>query len=271
VTYTGAATVAKYAQTVTLYNDAFYVIGGYTGSTYVTTTQMFTISTSTWTDLTSTGFTARAAHTANLYNGKVYIIGGMTSGTTYTSTVYAYTISSNTWAAITADGDTFTARAYHTATLLNDAIYVIGGRPTPSTYLSDVMKFDIVTSTWTTLTTMDNVLGHHTATLYNNLIYVICGETSPDPTYLSKVFTYNVATNTITTIAYSGMISPRSGHAAVLYNNIIYVIAGEDSGGRRSDIVKFVHDAPGILLLLPLPSILMLPLPLLILILILPL
>lgn len=240
--------MAKQGQSVTLYNDALYVIGGYT-TTYVISTQKFTISTSTWSDLTSTGFSVRAYHTANLHNAKIYVIGGMSSSTAYLNDIRVYTISSNTWATITADGDTFTSRAYHTATTFNDAIYVWGGVTTSAVYLNNIMKYDTITNTWTQLNTMDNVLAHHTAVLYNNIIYVVCGKTA-DNVYSDKAFTYNIATNTITTIAYaSGTVSPFSDHASTLYNSIIYVFGGEDIDGRRSDVVQFVHDAPGILLL----------------------
>ena len=109
-------------------NNIIYVIGGYdTASGVMGGFQKYDISNNTWTNLPTTGFTARERVASVLLDGKIYTFGGDKAAgqpDNNTNVVEIYDISANSWSS----GIPMDVSACHmSAVTLNDKIYVIGG------------------------------------------------------------------------------------------------------------------------------------------------
>jgi Kelch motif len=119
------------------------VAGGYTGSGYTSSAELYDPSSGTWTPTTSmTG--VRFYHTATLLpNGKLLAAGGY-GGSSLTNTAELYDPGSATWNPV---GSMFTARYEYTASLLpNGNILVAGGFNGGA--LADVEIYNRLTGTW---------------------------------------------------------------------------------------------------------------------------
>jgi N-acetylneuraminic acid mutarotase len=229
VTTSGTFT-GRYGHSATLYNDGIYVIGGrtFTSNVGLPDVLLFTISTSTWSTITTNGatFPGRCYHTATLYNDEIYVIAGQNDDSGYQKNdVFKFSISTSTWTSITYTG-TFDKIVGHTATLYNDEIYVIGGNKYGGGFLNYVRKFTIATNVWTTITYSGtfNARYLHTATLYNDVIYVIAGLYAN--TNFNDMYMYDITTSSWTTIVYTGSFTYRGYHTAVYYNDNIYIHGG---------------------------------------------
>jgi N-acetylneuraminic acid mutarotase len=135
------------------------------------------------------------------------------------------------------DSGTFTTRRAAPGVYYNGAIYVIGGL-TGTTKLKDVMKFNINTNAWTSVSTSSTVFTErrsHTATLYNDVIYVIGGIYS---SALNTVFKFTIATSVWAQLSSTGFTA-RYAHTATLHNDNIYVIGGYSGSGYLSDVAKY--------------------------------
>jgi N-acetylneuraminic acid mutarotase len=66
-------------------NNKIYCIGGYSGSSYLRTNEVYDPLANTWTTTTNMP-TARCYLAIGVVNGKIYAIGGATTGASYVST-----------------------------------------------------------------------------------------------------------------------------------------------------------------------------------------
>jgi N-acetylneuraminic acid mutarotase len=116
-----------------------------------------------------------------------------------------------------------TARQHMASSVVDEKLYVIGGRPTgKSSNLNVNEVFDPKSNSWTTLAPMPTERGGIAAAAVNGEIYVFGGE-SPDTTF-NAVEKYSPQKNVWT--ADVPMPTPRHGLAAVSVGNNIFVIGG---------------------------------------------
>jgi hypothetical protein len=117
-----------------------------------------------------------------------------------------------------------------------------------------VKKFDISSSTWTSVTTTGSVFTgriYSTAILYNDYIYLLTGYDGSIAT--NDIIVFNIGTGSFSiAIPYSGYFSNRYYFAAALYMNDIYIIGGgyysSASGGSAifyNDMYKLSDIKPG--------------------------
>jgi hypothetical protein len=126
------------------------------------------------------------------------------------------------------------ARAYHTATLLDDGRVLIVGGPS-STAATEL--FDPVSETFSAGPTMTSRRYLHTATKLPSGDVLIAGG-SANPGTLASVEIYRAATGTLERIA--DMPGPRAGHTATLLNDgTVLLVGGTDNVGRLSSAVIF--------------------------------
>jgi N-acetylneuraminic acid mutarotase len=172
-----------------------YVIGGGDGSdgAQVSTVEAYDPVTDTWTrkaDMPS----AREFLTTSVVDGKIYAIGGQVEyqvpNATF-SAVEVYDPAIDTW---TRKADIPLPRVGHTAGVLNNMIYIFGGRSTPvtGTPTSAVFAYDPAADTWTSREDMPYVVGSTAASAVDRRIYLVGGSsvTYPFSPVLSTVWEF---------------------------------------------------------------------------------
>ena len=248
IVYTGTF-LARNDHTATLFGKAIYVLGGACcGGTDVPDTILkFDIDTNNWSNVPFTGtYTSRWLPTATLVGGFIYLIGGyrLTAGTFF-SDILAFDIVKSKWKTIPYSG-TFISRRGHTATLYNNAIYIVGG--SGPAYLTDISKYDIGSSRrtkvgemygtgrWAHQVILDQFL------LSGPIIYIIGGQSAS--TIFNDVVIYDITTAISTSIILSGQYEARGFLTATSISNIIYIIAGEASSTYYNDVKQLTITAP---------------------------
>jgi hypothetical protein len=190
-------------------------------------------------------FPSRRQHTSLVYNNEMWVIGGWSY--TYDSTGMGRSnIMNNIW--FSADGVTwtestpaaaFSARYGHSSVVFDNKMWVMGGdtnkdQPTPT---NDVWNSsDGVTWTQVTANAGFSPRCCHSSVVFDNKMWVMGGDTNKDsPTPTNDVWNSTDGV-TWTQVTANAGFSPRYGHSSVVFDNKMWVIAGEsNSGGERSD------------------------------------
>jgi len=142
-----------------------------------------------------------------------------------------------------------TARAGAVAAVIDNGIFVIGGRLSTSgpcsggPYLGTVEKYDIDTDAWSTVAPLPNPRSDLAAVAHGGKIFVFGGCTGPasSPSVTNEVDMYDPQTNTWTTLA--PMPTQRASLVAGHSGNLIYAIGGTD--GVSALNVNEVYDISG--------------------------
>ncbi len=235
-------------QTSILYNGYLYVMGGYEGGTgtYLNEVLMAPIgdygglTIGPWT--TTTPFaTGRGWHTSSVYNGYLYVIGGIASGSVCLNDVqYAPINADGTLGAWTTASSFASPRHSHTSAAYNGYLYLAGGRD-QSNYFNDVqmavINLDGTIGPWTSSLSFPTPRCGHTSFAHNGSLYIIGGlDSGSSPLSDCK---YSVANPKGTIGQWStttGFATPRSAHAAVSYNDYLYILGGGNDTERFNDV-----------------------------------
>jgi hypothetical protein len=179
----------------------------------------------------------RAYHTATLLeNGMVLVAGGQGGNSTPTALASAelYDPASETWIVT---GRLNTARASHTATLLqNGMALVAGGFGTNSHILASAELYDPASGTWTATGRLNTERYLHTATLLQNGMVLVAGGVPRRFTVLASAELYDPASGTWT--ARGRLNTARRDHTATLLQNGMVLVAGgaENPPAERVDV-----------------------------------
>ncbi|KAI9708917.1 MAG: Negative regulator of mitotic exit [Bogoriella megaspora] len=136
---------------------------------------------------------ARTNHTMVTWGDKLYLFGG-TDGINWFNDVWTYDPRSNSWTHQECIGYIPAAREGHASALVQDVMYVFGGRTEEGTDLGDLAAFRISTRRWYTFQNMGpapSPRSGHTMTAYGKQIVVLAGEPSSaprDPAELSQAY-----------------------------------------------------------------------------------
>ncbi|SLM34847.1 Kelch-type beta propeller [Lasallia pustulata] len=136
---------------------------------------------------------ARTNHTIISWKEKLYLFGG-TNGTQWFNDVWSYDPRVNGWTQLDCIGYIPATREGHSAALVNDVMYIFGGRTEEGTDLGDLAAFRITSRRWYTFQNMGpspSPRSGHSMTAFGNLIVVLAGEPSSaprDPGELSLVY-----------------------------------------------------------------------------------
>lgn len=124
---------------------------------------------------------------------------GGTNGTQWFNDVWTYSPTANAWTQQDCIGYIPAPREGHSAALVNDVMYIFGGRTEEGTDLGDLAAFRIPSKRWYTFQNMGpspSPRSGHSMTAYRDKIVVLAGEPSSaprDPSELSMVYVLDTA------------------------------------------------------------------------------
>jgi N-acetylneuraminic acid mutarotase len=215
-----AMSSARTRHTATLLSSGkVLVAGGYNGSTYLSSAEVYDPATNTWSSAGSMA-SGRSFHTATrLPSGKVLVTGGY-NGSSALATAQLYDPVTNTWSSA---GSMATARYEHTATLLNTGKVLVAGGYNGSATFAQAEVYNPATNTWSSAGSMAEARNEHTATLLNSgKVLVTGGWNSTAQLYSTEV--YDPATNAWSPAG--SLSTPLGFHTATLLNSGKVLLAG---------------------------------------------
>ena len=236
---TGSLITARTNHTATLLpNGNVLVAGGYNGSIFLTSAEVYDPASGSWT-ATGNLNTARGSHTATLLpNGKVLVAGGNNASGILTS-AELYDPASGSW---TATGTLNTARDLHTATFLPNGKVLVAGGTNGSAYLTSAELYDPASGSWTATGSLNTARGSHTATLLPNGKVLVAGG-SNGSSALTSAELYDPASGSWT--ATGNLNTARDLHTATLLPNGKVLVAGGVIGSSALTSAELYDPASG--------------------------
>ena len=246
-----------YSQAVVTKNRV-YLLGGYTGSAYVTTVYTAPINSDgtlgTWTTGTNLPVNAGQGFSQVLVtNSRVYLIGGQNGATSILSTVYSSPINSDgtlgTWVA---DSNTPTPTWDAQAISTNSRAYVLGGSD-GSAYISTVytalINSDGTLGTWTTASSLPGILGNSQAVVTKNRVYLLGGQVAFGGVRVSTVYTAPINSDGTLGTWTTGTSLPDAWEysQAVVTKNRVYLIGGVNLSAYQSTVYTAPINSDGTL------------------------
>ena len=237
---TTSFTTTRYGHTSVVYNGYLYMIGGWSGSLYLSDVQYATINgdgtIGSWTATTSFT-TARYFHTSVVYNGYLYVLGGY-NGAYLNDVQYAPINGDGTIGSWTATTSFTTPRRSHASVAYNGYLYVIGGWNGAA--INNIQYAPInsngTVGTWTSTTTMPVALFAIVSASYNGYLYIIGGNTGT--AYSNEVRYAPINSNgTIGTFnTTTAFTTARDSHTSVAHSGYLYVIGGVGATAYLNDV-----------------------------------
>ena len=243
---------SRYKHASTVYDGKLWVFGGYgyqdiSSDSYLEDV-WYSQDGATWVNATSDApWKGRAGHCVVVLNDTMYLIGGFAvdeddndeDTNHYMSDVWSSTDGEN-WTEVTADA-AFGDRAYHAAVVVNDTIYVIGGRKNGTYYYDDIWK-SADGETWTEVSLSDEdreILKERAAMAVatdGDYIYIQGGYTSDyelaqvDQTDWKKIRRFDTVNNTVEKMSRPGGSSygNRAMMKMVNYDGRFFLFSGAD-------------------------------------------
>ncbi len=209
-----------------------YVLGGYPSSRVtVTSVQIYDSATDSWT--LGPSLPGPVNHTTAVsVNGKLYVLGGQSTaagGGPFLDTVFEFDPLIGEWAL---KAPMPRARGGGAAAVVNDRIYVAGGRPPHGT---DFAVYDPLADSWTVLPDVPTGRNHIAAAAINGLVYVVGGRFGSGfrSEMTNVVEVYNPLTNLWTEVA--PMPTVRGGINAAVVNGCLHIFGGEGGSGMFAE------------------------------------
>jgi len=175
-------------------------------------------------------------HTAvSTYNGKLFVVGGYTivdEERTPTDKLFSYNPSTDKWEELKSMPK---ARGALTANFIDGILYAIGGEDSSKKTLKKTEAYDPTTNTWSTKSSMPTPRHHIASIADDGKIYVIGGRQTGEDLgqNVDANEVYDVKSDTWNSL--QPMPTQRSGLAAAIFNDSIYVFGGEDPFNESSE------------------------------------
>jgi N-acetylneuraminic acid mutarotase len=230
-------------------NGKIYAIGGFSD---LNNTEEYDPLTDNWT-IKAAMPSPRFGFAIVVYQDKIYCIGGLTSrgaplgSSVITGAIEVYDPATNAWEI---KKPMPTARAHLEACVINEQIYLIGGRTGgPNSAVSTNQVYDPTSEIWETKKPMPYPVASFSSTVVGNKIYVLGGQgNSNDPKNLDVTQIYDSTTDSWT-IGTPMPITVLNSAACTVSEPLgyedIYIIGGQlgalGTGGTRIDMVQVLN------------------------------
>lgn len=250
------ANAARYGHGMTAYNGYMYIMGGYTGSTYLDDVLYTKINSdgtlsSNW--QTSSVVLPSTRYTFGLvaYGNKVYISGGY-NGSLKNDTYYA-TLNGDGSISSWTTGTTFTnARLKHSMVVYNGYLYIAGGFNNGVTYYNDTqyakINSDGSIGTWVATTSFTTARYSMGMTAYNGFMYLAGGNANAvlqSDTQYAKINANGTLGPWTAIASLSGTNATRYGNTMFGYNNFLYSLGGNHATPLLTEVQYAPIDATG--------------------------
>jgi N-acetylneuraminic acid mutarotase len=184
-------------------------------------------------------------HSSIYYRNRIWLFGGY-DGKKNHATVHALNVATAQWERLTTTGTVPEGRNGHTASLIANKMYVIGGWLGSGTFASsEVYILNLDAHEWTLSQTHGQSPGpcnmHSADVVDERFIYIFRGGDGKD--YLNDLHRLDTETLTWTLLAPAGAPPPpRANHCSTLIRRSLYVFGGWDGAKRLNDIFYFHID-----------------------------
>lgn len=204
-------------------NNRLYVLGGYTGSSFVPTDRVYEYmpDKNEW-RLRAPMPAPRAAHVAVEFTGNIFVIGGVQTGVGATGRTDVFDPVANSW---NTRMPMPTPREHLAGAAIDSLIYIVGGRVGASN-MSVLEAYSPATGVWYARASMPTARGGLAAAALHGRLYVFGGEI---PSVFHQNEEYDPTTNDWRTMA--PMPTPRHGIGAATVGDSIFIIGGGPVAG----------------------------------------
>eukprot|EP01132_Coremiostelium_polycephalum_P008012 gene8012-9857_t len=158
----------RFGHSAVVDGNQMFIFGGNTSDSNATNElYCLNLDSKVWSLISSSGAaSARSFHTATVHRGVMWVIGGQDSNSNLLDDIHCYSIPNNNWKHIqTGEGSSFSPRSNHSASLLQDSIFITGGNTSSSStkqYL-EIFELDLYQKKWFRIQTTiigQNRIGH---------------------------------------------------------------------------------------------------------------
>ncbi|OMJ20344.1 Tip elongation aberrant protein 1 [Smittium culicis] len=156
VPVTGNNLIGRKGHTAISISSSLYIFGGTVDGYYLNDLTVFDVRVAatngpSWNFINPDGDApaGRAGHSCNALHGKIYIYGGM-NGEVCFNDLWVYTISEKKWSQVVLRGATPPPRYGHASSIVDDCIFIMGGRTMEGQAITDFFAYKIHSQRWYT-------------------------------------------------------------------------------------------------------------------------
>ncbi|GIL81267.1 hypothetical protein Vretimale_1171 [Volvox reticuliferus] len=250
----GKKPLPRYESAAAVLGGSMYIFGGNYGGRYLADVWALDLVSGAWSPLhlqpagavaqvdASTAFPPTAGHTVTAWNGKLHVLGGHTKakGSTTTMSIRVVDPVARTVEQPEASGQAPTSRGGHTATLLGNKLWIIGGEDSARRALSDVHVLDLETMTWSTPQISGKAPLGRSASCATSLQdrYIILFGGGSVATCFSDLQMLDTQELTWSQLAQAGAkVTPRAGHSGAVLGDIWYIVGGGNNVKGCTDLL----------------------------------
>ncbi|XP_039283897.1 kelch domain-containing protein 3 [Nilaparvata lugens] len=228
----------RYGHTAVFWNGKAYIWGGRNDEFVDNILYCFDPGTCKWTQIESGGFipSPRDGHSACVIKSKMYVFGGYDEVFDhYSDELYVLNFLTMTWSPVKTEGKPPSFRDFHTATVVNDRMYIFGGRGDhritgAESYSQNMHFLDTISNCWhKPHTTGDIPVGRrsHSAFLYGDHIFIFGGFNSVTCEHFNDMYRFCVSTNEWQRVTTKGLTpSRRRRQACLVIGHRAYMFGG---------------------------------------------
>lgn len=231
----------RYGHTAVAYKHMVYMWGGRNDETCCKILFAFDTQKLVWTKPAVTGRIpgVRDGHSSCVVDHFMYVFGGFEELINqFSRDVHCLNLETMTWSYIPTTGEPPSYRDFHTATVLNDRMYVFGGRGDRNSpyhtqeeiYCEKIVYLDLRTLQWHTPKTTGRVpVGRrsHSAFVYNGRLMIFGGYNSILDQHFNDLYSFDVTTDLWTRLNPGGKgPQPRRRQVCLVIDKRMYLFGG---------------------------------------------